>query len=311
MKVAIIGAGNVGSTTAYALLHEGIGHEIVLIDLSTDLATAQAEDLLHATPFTHPTTIGAGDLASVEGASLVILTAGVSQKPGESRLDLLKRNADVFAAIVPTVVRLAPNAIVLVATNPVDVMTQVAAHLAPDLPIGRVIGSGTILDTGRFRALLGQQLAISPKSVHANVLGEHGDSEVLIWSSAMIGGLPATEFARQTGRSLDAGDQARIDDQVRRAAYRIIAGKGSTYYGIASGITRIARTVLSNQRAVYTVSTVTERVEGVERVALSLPRVLTASGAVETLTPSLADAEHAALRRSAEILKQAADALAV
>ena len=311
MKVAIIGAGNVGSTTAYALLHEGIGHEIMLIDRNADIATAQAEDLLHATPFTHPTAISAGDLAAVEGAALVILTAGVSQRPGETRLDLLKRNTDVFAAIVPTVVQHAPDALLLVATNPVDVMTQVAASLAPGLPLSRVIGSGTILDTGRFRALLGQQLAISPKSIHANVLGEHGDSEVLIWSSAMVGGLPVTAFAEQTGRSLNAEDQARIDDQVRHAAYRIIAGKGSTYYGIASGITRVARTVLANQRSVYTVSTVTDRVEGIDRVALSLPRVLTRTGAVETLTPSLTSAEHEALRRSAEILKAAADALGV
>jgi len=238
----------------------------------------------------------------------------VAQQPGESRLDLLQRNADVFRAIVPDVLRVAPEAMLFVATNPVDVMTQVAARVAHDVagtPPERVIGSGTILDTARFRALLGEHLDVAPTSVHAYVLGEHGDSEVLAWSSARVGGVPLAAFADDPRCAVTDAVRARIDEGVRRAAYRIIAGKGATWHGIGAGLARLVEIVRADERTVMTVSTLTPEVEGVADVALSLPRVVGARGAERTLAPELDDAERAALRRSATILKEAADALGV
>lgn len=308
MKIGVIGSGLVGSAAAYAFVLRGVGQEVVLVDLDRKLAQAHAEDILHATPFAHPLRVVAGDAGALEGAALVVLAAGVSQRPGETRLHLLERNAQVFASILPQVQAVAPEAVVLVATNPVDVMTQVATReLGGDAR--RVIGSGTILDTARFRALLGEHLAVSPQSVHAYVLGEHGDSEVLVWSSARIGGLTLERFAEQRGRPLGEADRARIDEGVRRAAYRIIEGKGATYYGIGAGLARLARAVLHDEHAVLTVSVVEPEVEGVRDVALSLPRVVGRGGVLATLYPDLSDEEHAALQHSASVLREAATAL--
>ena len=290
MKVGIVGAGQVGSSAAYAMALRGSTTEVVLSDLNAGLAGAHAEDILHATPFASAVRVSAGPPEALEGAGIVVLTAGVGQKPGETRLDLLARNADVFRRLLPPVLRAAPDALIVVATNPVDVMTQVAARVAHEVagvPPARVIGSGTILDTARFRALLGERLGVSPHSVHAYVLGEHGDSEVLAWSSARVGGA------------------------VRRAAYRIIAGKGATFHGIGAGLARLVEAIRDDERSVFTVSTLTEECEGVRDVALSLPRVVRATGVERTLTPELDEAEHAALARSAAVLKEAADALGV
>ncbi len=202
MKVGIVGSGNVGATAAFAMVLRGAASEIIMIDKSPALARAQAEDILHATPFSYAVQIQAGDFADLDGAGVVVLAAGVAQRPGETRLQLLSRNAEVFAEIIPRVLSVAPRAILLVATNPLDVMTDIAARIS-GLPPGRVLGSGTTLDSARFRALLGQHLEISPKSVHAYVLGEHGDSEVLWWSGATVAGLPVIDMATQMGRPID------------------------------------------------------------------------------------------------------------
>lgn len=307
MKVGVVGAGLVGSSAAYALTLQGVGSEVVLVDANPRLAQAQAEDILHATPFSHPMRVRAGDYQTLEGAKLVILAAGTSQRPGETRLQLLDRNAKVFEQIIPKVLRAAPAALLLIATNPVDVMTQVASRIS-GLSSSRVIGSGTILDTARFRALLGEHLGISPQSVHAQVLGEHGDSEVLVWSGAEVGGLRLSTFARQTGRPISPGVQQQIDQAVRQAAYRIIEGKGATHYGIGAGLARIIRAILQDEQALFTVSMLGS-LEGIGEVALSLPRVLGGSGVQRTLEPKLSPREQQALRRSAEILKQAASEL--
>lgn len=304
MKVGIVGAGMVGSAAAYALALGGGAAEIVLIDHNAALARAQAEDIAHAVPFARPVQVLAGDYAALAGAGVVILAAGVPQKPGESRLSLLGRNAAVFAEVVAAVRAAAPEALLLIASNPVDIMTAVAERAAGLAP-GRVIGSGTILDTARFRSLLGAHLGIAAQSVHAYVLGEHGDSEVLGWSSARAGSEPVARFAEQAGVPLTESVRAGIDDGVRRAAYRIIAGKGATWYGIGAGLQRIVQAIRDDQRAVLSVSTVTPRVEGVEDVALSLPRVIGRAGVLQTLMPGLAPDEAAALRRSAEVLKEA------
>ena len=308
MKIGIVGSGFVGSTAAYAMVLQGVGSEFVLVDINRKLADAHAQDILHATPFAHPARVAAGDYEDLKGADIVVIAAGVAQKPGETRLQLLERNAQVFADVVPKVCQNAPNAILLIATNPVDVMTQVATRLS-GLPPERVIGSGTILDTARFRALLGDYLGVSPQSVHAYVLGEHGDSEVLIWSEARVGGVSVFDFAKQINRPITEEVQKQIDDGVRLAAYRIIEGKGATYFGIGAGLARLARAILSDERAMLTVSILTEEVEGVAEVALSLPRIVGRQGVVTTLPVKLSEDERRALRKSAEILKQVATQL--
>ena len=305
MKVGIVGAGMVGSAAANALVLRGAASEVVLVDQNPKRALAEAEDILHAVPFAHITRVRAGGFSDLGGAGAVILAAGVSQRPGESRLELLGRNAEVFGTIVPDVLAAAPDAILLVATNPVDVMTEVATRLS-GLAAERVIGSGTILDTARFRALLGAYLEVSPKSVHAYVLGEHGNSEVLCWSVADVGGIPVEDLARQLGRPFDAASRAAIDQGVRRAAYRIIEGKGATWYGIAGGLVRIVQAIGNDENSALTVSMLTATVEGVGPVALSLPRLIGRTGVVRTLSPNLAADEHAALKRSAEVVREAA-----
>jgi L-lactate dehydrogenase len=286
------------------LVLRGAASEVVLIDRNHKRAIAEAEDISHATPFAYVTRVRAGEYPDLTGAGAVILAAGVGQRPGETRLELLERNAAVFAEIIPQVLDAAPDAILVVATNPVDVMTQIATRLS-GLPPERVIGSGTILDTARFRALLGGHLGVSPKSVHAYVLGEHGDSEVLCWSVADAGGVPVDQLARQIGRPLEDETRARIDQGVRRAAYRIIAGKAATWHGIAGGLTRIMQSIGGNEDSVLTVSMLTEEVEGVGPIALSLPRVVGRSGIARTLVLSLDAGERAALRRSAATIEEA------
>jgi len=308
MKIGIVGCGLVGSTAAYAMALEGAARDLVLIDLNPAVARAHAEDILHATPFASPVRIAAGDYPDLRGAEAVVLACGVAQRPGETRLQLLERNAEVFRKVLARVMESAPSAILVVASNPVDVMTQVVTRVSGH-PAGRVIGSGTILDTARFRALLGEHLGVAPQSVHAYVLGEHGDSEVLVWSGARVGGVPVLDFAEQVGRPLTEGAKARVDEGVRRAAYRIIEGKGATYHGIGAGLARIVRAIRDDERTVLTLSSMSMDVEGLDEVSLSLPRVLGAGGISAELRPALSGAEQEALRKSAEILREAAGQL--
>ena len=216
MKVGIVGCGFVGSSGAYAMALKGTVSEIVLIDLNKKLAQGQAEDILHATPFSHPVRVVAGDYPLLANAGVVILACGVGQRPGETRLQLLERNVEVFKKVIPLVLQFAPEAVLLAVSNPVDVITQVVTKLSGINP-ARVIGSGTILDTARFRALLGDHLGVAPVSVHGYVLGEHGDSEVLVWSSAKAGGISIQDYAKQMGVGLTEERKSEIDDGVRRA----------------------------------------------------------------------------------------------
>jgi L-lactate dehydrogenase len=307
-KVGVVGAGMVGSTAAYAMVMRGVADEIVLVDRNAALADAQARDITHATPFAYSATVRWGDYDALGGARVVVISAGVSQQPGESRLELLARNAAVFDDLVPRLLDAAPDACLVVATNPVDVMTQVATQISGIEP-ARVLGTGTILDSARFRTLLGQHLGVAPKSVHAYVLGEHGDSEVLHWSEAMAGHTPVTELARLVGRPLDDAARARIDDAVRSAAETIIRGKGATYYGIGGGIARIVQSMLSDERAILSCSAVTPDVGGVRDVAISLPRIVGAAGVLTTLWPQLDESEEHALAASARVLRDAYDEL--
>ncbi len=311
MKIGIVGCGMVGATSAYALVMSGVGREIVLVDLNHARAEAEANDILHAVPFAHPLTVRAGDYADLAEASVVVIAGGVAQKPGETRLQLLQRNADVFRQIVPSVLRHAPTAVLLVVSNPVDIMTHLAAHFAAEfgVPTTRVIGSGTTLDTARFRTLLGKHFDVDAQHVHAYVLGEHGDSEVLAWSQATIAGLELDEFAKVHGKPLSDVERTQIDEQVRRAAYYIIAGKGATYYGIGSAVARIVDVLVHDQRAILTICTRISGVPEFEGVTLSLPQLVGGEGALATLPLPLDAIEQAALDRSAGILREAIESL--
>jgi len=305
MKVGIIGAGNVGSTAAYAMALQGVASEIVLVDINGKLAAAHAEDILHATPYAHPVRIYGGSYPELRGAGAIILSCGVGQRQGETRLQLLERNAKVFEDVIPQVMKAAPEALLVAASNPVDIITHMVTEISGLSP-HRIIGSGTILDTARFRSLVGERLGVAPTSVHAYVLGEHGDSEVLIWSSAHVGGIPLLDFAMQIGSPFSNAVLSDIDDGVRKAAYRIIEGKDATYHGIGAGLSRIVRAIRDDEGAVLTVASLSTRIKGFSGVCLSVPRIVGAQGIAEELWPSLSGEEQQALQRSAEILHDAA-----
>ncbi len=310
MKVGIVGCGFVGSTAAYTLVLRGLVSELVLIDINAKAAQAHAEDILHATPFARAVRVAAGDYSLLDHADVVILTCGVGQRPGETRLHLLERNAAVFSTVVGQVLRYAKDAILLVASNPVDIMTHVTLKLS-GLPSERVIGSGTILDTARFRALLGEHLGVSPNSIHAYVLGEHGDSEVPVWSSAKVGGVPIADFARQMALHLTDEARDRITNGVRRAAYSIIEGKGATYFGIGAGLAHIVQSIRGDERRILTVSGLTSEVAEFKDTCLSLPRLVGAGGIMAEFEPELSISEREGLRKSSEILRESVKALAV
>jgi L-lactate dehydrogenase len=311
MKVGIVGAGFVGATAAYAMVMRGVGREIVLVDRDAARAEAEADDIRHAVPFSHPLQVTAGSYRHLAGAEVVVLCAGVAQQPDETRLQLLARNAAVFQQVVPEVLEHAPDAVLVVATNPVDVMTHLAADCAArcGIPLMRVLGSGTTLDTARFRTLLGSRCGVDPHHVHGYVLGEHGDSEVLTWSLVTIGGMPLDEFCRLRKTELTTADREDIDKRVRRAAYSIIAGKRATYYGIGSALARIVDVILHDQRAVLTVCSPEEEIAGVEDVTVSLPRLVGGRGVVQTFPLPLSEAEQSQLRASANVVREALDGL--
>jgi L-lactate dehydrogenase len=290
---------------------EGVGREIVLVDLDANRAEAEADDIRHAVPFAHPLEVRAGEYADLAGASVVIVAAGVNQKPGETRLQLLSRNAAVFRNVIPNVLQHAPDAILLIATNPVDIMTHIAAHYAAqfDTPPSRVIGSGTTLDTARFRTLLGNHFGIDARHVHGYVIGEHGDSEVLTWSLLTIGGLRMRDTERLRGVTINEEFKQSVDEQVRGAAYRIINGKGATYYGIGAALAQIVDALIHDQRAIMTISTKVEGMMEVSGVTLSLPTLIGGEGVLATLPLSLDAAEMAAFHASAAKIQEAADSL--
>jgi len=311
MKIGVVGCGMVGSASAFALVMNGVGREIILVDVNRARAEAEANDIYHAVPFAHPLTVSAGDYADLAEARVVVLAGGVAQKPGESRLQLLQRNADVFRQIVPSVLRHAPLAVLLVVTNPVDIMTHMAAHFAAELsvPHTRVFGSGTTLDTARLRTLLGRHFDVDARHVHGYVLGEHGDSEVLAWSQTTIAGLGLDEFAKVQGIPFTDADRARIDEQVRRAAYHIIAGKGATYYGIGSAVSHIVDVLLHDRRAILSVCSRIIDVPDCSGVTLSLPHLVGGQGVLATIPLQLDVNEQAALLRSAAIVREAIESL--
>lgn len=307
-KVVVIGTGLVGSTFAYGLLWSGLTPEIILIDANRKRAAGEAMDLSHAMPFHRPISIRAGDYPDCVGATVVAIAAGAAQRPGETRPELAQRNGRIFAEIIPEVVRYAPDAILLVATNPVDSLTYLAWRLS-GFPPHRVIGAGTILDTARFRYLLGARFDVDPRSVHAYIVGEHGDSEVPLWSAASIAGMSIFDFCAVAGFSCNEDERSQIFAQVRDAAYHIIDLKGATYYAIASGMERIVETILRDQNTILTVSSLQQGCHGVDDVSLSLPTIVNRQGISRVLCVPMSADEERRYQASARVVREAIDAM--
>ena len=298
-KVGIIGAGFVGATAAYAMMLNGTCSEIVLIDRDEPRARAEAADIAHGAPLAKGVRAYAGDYKDLTGASLVVIAAGSNQKPGESRLNLLSRNAAILASIVPQVVQAAPDAVVLLVSNPVDIMTSIARALHPNPSL--VMGSGTILDSARFRQLIGERAGVNARYVHSYVMGEHGDSSVMCWSGALIAGMPVATFMSERQIPWDDKIKEAIAYDVRNAALAIIAGKHATYYGIGIAVNSLADAIINDRHAVFTVSGDSP----FDEVCLSLPRLVGRKGILETLMPPLNKDESVALSHSAQVLYDA------
>ncbi len=307
-RVAIVGTGAVGSTFAFGLLLSGLVSEIVLSDANARKAEGEAMDLLHAVPFAHTARVWAGPIADCRGAAVTVIAAGAAQKPGESRIDLVQKNARIFGELVPQIAEANPDGIILVATNPVDVLAYLTYRIA-GLPAERVIGSGTILDTARYRMLLADHYGVDPRSVHAHIVGEHGDSEVPVWSSANIAGMPIADFAASAGIGHEDEALRAIFEGTRDAAYQIIERKGATYYGVAAGLVRIVEAILRDQRTVLSVSSLISDYYGIDDLYLSLPTIVGRRGVERTLRLGLSAEEASGLRRSAVILREAIEAI--
>ena len=296
-----MGVGAVGSATAFSLVESGVVSELVLVDADEEKAEGEAMDLRHGAYFTPPVDVSVGDPADCRDADVVVVTAGANQRPGESRLDLLDRNVELFEDLIPRLTDgLDDDAVLLVVTNPVDVLSQVARRLS-DLPPERVLGSGTVLDTSRFRHVLSRECDVDPKNVHGYVVGEHGDSEVFLWSSTNVAGVPFDEYAADRG--VDA-EKARIEAEVREAAYEIIRRKGATNHTIALAVTEIVETVVRDERSILTVSTRLDGAYGIEGTYVSVPCVVDRGGVREVVERDLPADEREALRESARVLRE-------
>ncbi len=302
VKIAVIGAGAVGATVAYTLLTADLANELVLIDINRERAAGEAMDIADGTPFTGPVRIYAGDYEDCREALIVVFAAGANQHPGETRLELAARNTKVVREVIDRLLRHWNGGVLLMVTNPVDVLTYAALRFS-GLPQNAVIGSGTVLDSARFRHLLSRHCRVDGRNVHAYVLGEHGDSGVFVWSRAAIAGIHVDEFCDRRGVSRP--DRRELSERVRRAAAEIIARKGATYYGVSLSVRRICEAVVRDQESVLTVSGLVEGYCGVTETAFSLPTVVGRRGRLKVLDIPLAPEEQQALCRSAGILKQA------
>ncbi len=303
-KVVIIGVGRVGATCAFALALGGSAEEIVLIDTDAVRVAGEAMDLGHSLPYLQPARIYVGDYSDCADADIIIISAGVSQKPGETRIDLLKRNVAVFHSILPKLERYSnTSTVVLVVTNPVDIMTYAALKYT-QMPWQRVFGSGTSLDSARFRHSLAQLFGVDSRNVHAYIIGEHGDTEVAAWSSAYIAGTPLQTFSHYLGAELGPHEKQRIFEDVRDAAYRIIEAKGATYYAVAVSVRRIVESILRNENSILSVSCMMHGEFELEDVCLSLPAIIGRGGIKKVIPLDLDPKESMLLRQSARNLKQ-------
>lgn len=308
-KVIVVGAGSVGATYCYALAQSGMASEIVLIDRNEDLVKGQVLDLVHGQPFFPPVIIRAGTESDYAGAQLVVITAGAAQKPGETRLQLLKKNAEIVGGIAESVSKHQCNGVMLIVSNPVDVLTYVALKRS-GWDRSRVIGSGTVLDSARFRHLLGKHCDVDVHNIHAYFLGEHGDSEFAAWSMTHIAGIPVGEYCKVCGNCPGWQEQRMdIEQQVRDSAAHIINSKGSTYFAVGLALVKISGSILRNQNSVLTVSTYLDGEYGLKDVCLSVPCVVSVRGIERIIDVPLASGEQASLMNSAEILHKTIDSL--
>ena len=305
-KVAMIGCGLVGSASCFALMQTGLFTEMVLIDVDKNKAEGEALDMSHGLPFRKPMKIYAGTYDDLTDAAIIIVTAGANQKPGETRLDLVKKNVKIHRGINAEFKKRKINGIILIVANPVDILTSVAQKLS-GLPPERVFGSGTVLDTARFKYLLGEHLSVDSRSVHAFIIGEHGDSEIAVWSSANVSGINIHQFCEMRGHFAHEEAMIRIGEEVKNSAYKIIEKKHATYYGIAMAVRRICECIIRNEKSILSVSSAMNGQFGISGVCLSMPAIVGAKG-VETLVPiSLDEKEKAKLVESANTLKKVLD----
>lgn len=301
-KVSIIGAGFVGATTAFALMNSGIATEICIYDINMDKAMGEVMDLVHGTSFVKPVNIYAGSLEETKDSDIVIITAGAGQKPGETRLDLIGKNYNIFKGFIPDISRLSPNSILLVVSNPVDVLTHIAYKLS-GFPKERVIGSGTVLDTSRLKYVLGKYFNVNNNNIHSYVIGEHGDSEVVTWSNGRIGGEGFDLYAKQMDLEWDEEVKKVIEDDVKNAAYEIISRKNATYFAVALAVNRIVEAIFRNENSILTVSSLFEGQYGIEDLYLAIPTVVNREGAKNIIEIPLSKDEEDRLKESATILK--------
>ncbi len=305
-KIAIIGCGFVGSASAFALMQSGLFSEIVLVDSNREKAEGEAYDISHGVPFSKPMKIYAGGYDDIADAGIIVITAGAGQKPGETRLDLVHKNVKIFRSIIPEITSRNFGGIILVVANPVDILTYVTLKLS-GYPTNRVIGSGTVLDTARLKTKLAEHLHVDSRSVHTFIVGEHGDSEIALWSSANVSGIPLDDFCEMRGHTDHEQTTERIAEEVKKSAYEIIARKGATYYGIAVSVKRICEAIVRDEKSILPIATLMEGEYGIEDVVLSMPAIVGKNG-YETKVPIvLSENERKELVKSATHLKSVLD----
>ena len=307
-KAVVIGCGFVGAATAFALMQSKLFSELVLIDVDFDKADGEAQDIAHGIPFAGQMKIFAGNYSDLADASIVIVTAGGNQKPGETRLDLAGKNVDIFKSIIPEITKQGFQGILLIVSNPVDILTYAAAKLS-GLPESRVIGSGTLLDTARLKCALGERLHVDSRSIHSFVIGEHGDSEIVAWSSANVSGIPLHDFCEMRGYFDHDSAMREISEDVKNSAYEIIEKKSATYYGIAMSVKRICECIVRDEKSILPISSMIHGMYGINGIALSIPAILGEDGIEAHVPIPLNDAEMAKLHHSADTLKETAGTL--
>jgi L-lactate dehydrogenase len=305
-KVGIVGCGFVGSSSAFALMQSGLFNEMVLIDAVPDKAEGEALDISHGVPFASPMKIYAGTYDDVKDAGVIVVTAGAAQKPGETRLDLVHKNVGIFRSIIPEIAKRGFDGILLIVANPVDILTYAALQMS-GLPKERVIGSGTVLDSARLRSKLGEHLSVDSRSVHAFIVGEHGDSEFAAWSSANISGVPLSDFCEMRGHYHHEQSQENILESVKNSAYEIISKKHATYYGIAMSVKRICEAIVHDEKSILPVSVLMEGEYGLNDVCLSMPAIVGADGFEQHVPIPLSKEEQEELTKSAKALREVID----
>lgn len=301
-KISVIGAGFVGSSTVFALMNGGLASEIVIVDVNKDKAEGEAMDLSHGAAFVKPVDVRAGEYADTKDSDIVIITAGAAQKPGETRLDLINKNYNIFKSIIPEVVKYNPNSILLVVSNPVDVLTYITYKLS-GFPKERIIGSGTVLDTSRFRYMLSKHFGIDVRNIHTYIMGEHGDSEIATWSLTNIAGMDVNEYCRVSCKKCDGSLKYKIYEDVKNAAYEIIKRKGATYYAVALAVKRIVEAILRDENSILTVSTLLQGQYGINDVYMGVPSIVGIDGVKQIIEVPLSEEEEKKLKNSVKTLK--------